>query len=159
MPEPRFLVYTDPRPIDFPLLETYSPPAHQEELIRHLLQQGFHPLVNGLKQPEPTEVRSMWGIVLLDHGELVRADQYQKGTILCIQWYCEPIGKADLDTILRYCAPFYGIGQHRSFISQEEERLIQKGCMTPIPETPCLRQPTFIGNRVQIVNDHVKVLE
>lgn len=159
MPEPRFFVFTDPRPLDFPILETYHPPAHQEALIRQLLQSGFHPLVDSLKQPIPEEVRQMPGLCLLDEGKLIRCDQYTSGKILCIQWYHEPVSIEDLNTILGYCAPFYGIGHNRSYITAEEQRLIDAGFMTPTRPQTVLRAPTFLGNHIRVTNDEVSVLE
>ena len=159
MCSPRFFVYTDPRPLDFPLLDTYHPPAHQEELIRKLIQNGFHPLVDSLKQPLPEHVREMSGLVLLDQGQMLRCDQYTQGKILCIQWYHEPVSSSDLDIILQYCASFYGLGVARSYVTADEQRLIDTGYMTPTLPQPVLRAPTFLGNHVRVTPDEMSVLE
>ncbi len=159
MNEPRFFVFTDPRPLDFPLLETWHPPAHQEGLVRQLLQNGFHPLVNGLSQPTPESVQIMYGIVVLEEGYIMRCDQYKSGKILCIQWYNEPVSKTDLDLIKDYCGPFYGIGNAKSYITADEHRLIEQGyMMTPTPLQQ-IRGPTFLGNHVRVTPDEVTVLE
>jgi hypothetical protein len=112
-----------------------------------------------LKQPLAEEVRLMHGIVLLDEGRLLRCDQYESGKILCIQWYQDPVSSTDLNTILNYCAPFYGIGASRSYVTLEEQRLIDDGFMTPVKPQTLLRAPTFLGNHIRVTNDEVSVIE
>lgn len=147
---PRFNVFVDPRPVDYPILKLYHPPAHQEQLIQHLIQNGFSPLVNAVRQPESNEVREMFGILLLDNGEMMRCDEYDESEkILCIQWYNEAVSIEDLNVILSYCAPFYGIGEHKSYVTMHEQELIDAGFMTPVPPTRLLRAPTFLGNVIR----------
>ena len=148
---PRFMVFIDPRPLDFPLRETWYPPKHQDDFIGHLVRHGFHPMVNGLKQPSVDEVRALCGFALLDDMEtLVRCDQYNQGKILCIQWYNEPLDDDDLEVVLNYCAPFYGIGTSRSYVTEDELRLIQQNLMTPPPALPILSASSSFGDRISI---------
>lgn len=156
---PRFFVYTDPRPIDFPLRETYHPPEHQESLIRQLLEAGFTPLVNGIKQPELSEVHALCGFALLESGSLVNCREYERGKILCIQWYNDPVTDEELEIIRNYCAPFYGIGKSRSYVTAQEQALIDRGCMHPTPSFPLLHEPTFLGNRVILTGDQLSIME
>lgn len=150
MPSPRFNVFVDPRPLDYPILKVFHPPAHQERLVQHLIQNGFEPLVNAVRQPNVKEVQTMFGIILLDNGEMMRCDEYDgSDKVLCIQWYPEPVSIEDLNTILSYCAPFYGVGNHRSYVTMHEQQLIDAGFMTPVCPTPLLHAPTFLGNVIR----------
>lgn len=149
---PRFIVFTDPRPLDYDLLSTWHPPAHQEQLVRHLIESGFAPLVNSVKQLEMNEIKQMTAILLLDNMTMLRADQYSGQKVLCIQWYNCPLEKQELDTIMEYCAPFYGVGVAKSYITKAEQLLIDRGCMTPTQPRAIIQGSSFLGNHIKIVN-------
>jgi hypothetical protein len=112
-----------------------------------------------VKQPELAHVREMHGLVLLENQEFVFCKEYTGGKILCIQWYHLPISEEDLKTIKGYCAPFYGLGVARSYITKEEQRLLELGYMTPAQSRPILHQSKFLGNHIRVSGNDVAVLE
>ena len=153
---PRFQVFIDPRPLDFPIRENWHPPKHQDDFISHLVRHGFHPMVNAIKQPSVEEVQAMCGFVVLDDlATLIRCDQYRQGKILCIQWYNDLVSSDDLEIILNYCAPFYGIGGSRSYVTADEARLIEQNLMTPPPALPIIAASSFLGDRIIVPPESV----
>lgn len=160
MGAPRFNLYVTPQPLDWPLGQMYQPPEAESHLIEHLIRHKYYPVVNAVRGPEVSEVREMTGIVLTRNYKLMRCNQYD-GTdpILCIQWYLEALSNADVDVILQFCAPFYGLGTHRSYVTSKEQELIDQGFMSPVPPLELLQKSEFIGNVVQMTKDQINVIE
>lgn len=148
---PRFNVYVDPRPIDWPIGQYWNPPEQQQQIVRHLLMNQFYPTVNAVNQPTIGEVREMTGFVITKDLQIIRCNDYKgEGEVLLIQWYIDQLTDSDTDVIMNFCAPFYGLGTHRSYVTAKEQELIDAGYMSPVPPLEILQQSAFYGNSVLI---------
>jgi hypothetical protein len=136
----------------------YKPPQYQCDFINHLDSAGFFPTVNSLEQPRSSQLLSTSGLFFLyEDQRLVRIDEWKGEKVLCLQWYNDPLTKDQLDTIKGYCAPFYGLGQHKSFVSQKEKELLDRKCMLPPPVNELKAASPFLGNFVRLENDRVEI--
>ena len=154
---PRFIVYVDPRPLDC-MDKHYTPPQHQCDFIRHLHDAGFFPTINSVGQPRPEDITNTSGLLLLyDEGRLIRTDEWRGEKVLCLQWYNTPLTKDELITVRNYCAPFYGLGQHKSFVSVKEKALLDQKCMVPPPVCELKGASPFLGNFVRLEKERVEI--
>lgn len=160
MNHPRFIVFLDPRPSNLSFRETWYPPKYQQDLVQQLVHAGFQPMTNSERQPTAAEMSTYQGLMLLTDGSLKFCHQYEPSDkVLCIQWYNEPLTAEELSIVYHYCAPFYNIGVARSYVTAEEQALLDRGCMTPPAPMTLRSAPTFLGNRVVIGQQDVNVIE
>ena len=145
---PRFNVYLDPRPLTH-REAYYAPPKDQTDLVTLMTHSGYFPCVNTESQPRIGDIQRTNGFVYLpETKQLVQCKAYTGGKILCMQWYLYPLTDMEMDTIIDYMKPFYGVEGGFKEPSETYHTLVDAGCFQQVEVKKSFTENEFIGSHV-----------